>query len=299
MGPECKLGGVKRLVLTVGRGKPKYAEMALGLGRSLSLIGDPEPRAVVSDLSGFPWEPHFQQVLPAPGKRSALDKLLGLELTDADAILSIDADCLAFRRLGPIFDYCKGKGFAIVGHFQSEGTWHGADVAAVCRDLGVPKIPSFNGGLIYYERTPQTLELIQEMKRIEREFDQTGFERFRGGASEEVCVLLAMAKTGYGEVVPDETDFMNTGVGLIEKLRLDVMNNDCRFVCRRHAVRFARPYVFHASRYSNFSIYWRELDRLAWLDRYGQKRPHGYMSPFFKLRRSFERRYLKYVLRKL
>lgn len=290
---------MKRVVLTVGRGKPKYAEMALGLGRSLSLIGDDVPRAVVTDLAGFPWERHFQQVLAPAGPRSALDKLFGLELTDADAVLAIDSDCLAFRRLEPVFDYLQGKEFAIVGHTRSEGEWHGADVREVCRMLQVDRIPSFNGGLIYYERTPKAIALIEEMKRVEREFDTTGFERFRGGASEEVCVLLAMMKLGFGEVVPDETDFMNTAVGLVGKLTMDVMRNECHFVCRRHEVRFVRPYVFHASRYSNFRAYWKQLDRLKWLDDYADRHPYGYLSPWGKLRRSVERRYLKYVLKKL
>ncbi len=289
---------MSRVVLTVGRGKPKFAEMALGLGRSLSLIGDDTPRAVLTDLPEFPWARHFEKVIEPPGPRSALDKLLGLELTDADQVLAIDGDCLAFRRLGPIFEHCRGLGFAVIGHRQSQGMWHGADVAEVCRRLGVDSVPSFNGGMLYYERTAETRELIEEMKRIEANYADSGFADFRGNASEEVCVLLAMAKTGFGAIVPDETDFMNTGVGLIGELTLDVLRNDCRFVCRRHAVRFVRPYVFHASRYSNFAKYWKQLDLLAWLDAYADKHPYGYISPFSKLKRSVERRYLKYVLRK-
>jgi hypothetical protein len=290
---------MNRLVLTVGRGKPKYAEMALGLGRSLSLIGDDTRRVVVTDLDAYPWKRSFDQVVPPPGKRSALDKILGLELTNADAILAVDSDCLAFQRVGPIFDSCEGKPFVVIGHHQSEGQWHGADVAQICRDYGVDKIPSFNGGLIYYERTSQTEELIREMKQVEANFDKTGFERFRGGASEEICVALAMLKTGIGEVIPDETDFMNTAVGLVGKLTLDVMRNDCHFVCRRHAIRFVRPYIFHASRYSNFRPYWKQLDKLAWLEKYEDTHPYGYISPLSKLQRSVERRYLKYVLKKL
>lgn len=289
---------MSRVVLTVGRGKPKFAEMALGLGRSLSLIGDDTPRAVVTDLPEFPWTKHFQCVIPPPGPRSALDKLFGLELTDAEQVLAIDGDCLAFRRLGPVFELCRGMGFAIIGHTQSQGQWHGADVAEVCRRLGVDSIPSFNGGMLYYERTPETLTLIEEMKRVEADYANSGFEHFRGNASEEICILLAMAKTGLGQIVPDETDFMNTGVGLIGDLTLDVMRNDCRFVCRRHAVRFVRPYVFHASRYSNFHIYWKQLEVLEWLDAYAERHPYGYISPFSKLKRSIERRYLQYVLRK-
>jgi len=62
--------------------------------------------------------------------------------------------------------------------------------------------------------------------------------------------------------VPDATDFMSTGVGLIGPLRLDVRAGVCEYLCRRERVRYIRPYVFHASRYSNFLVYWRELARL-------------------------------------
>lgn len=282
------------IVFTVARGRPKYGRMAMGLARSLDLIGDPTPRAVLTDLGEFDWNRRFARVLAPDAPRSALDKLLALDRTDADRVLSIDSDSLAFRRLAPVFEGLRGKPFAVVGHRLSEGKWHGADRAEICRERGVDSLPAFNGGLIYYERHPDAMAIIARAKEIEAAFDETGFERFRGGASEEVCVALAMVDTGLGEIVPDETDYMNTAVGLIGRLHLDVLRGECSFVCRRHAVRRVRPFVFHAARYVNFVAYWRQIEALERLERYEDTRPPGYMSPWQKLERSVQRRYLRW-----
>lgn len=256
---------MSRLVFTVATGKPKYGEMALGLGRSLKLIGDTNPRAIYTDIDG-PWERYFDLVIRPTEKRSALDKMRALELTQANEILSIDCDCLVFRRLDEVFEYCRGRPYVVQGDEQTNGTWHGANVQEVCSNLGRTSIPRFNGGFIYYERNPDTEHLITEMRQIERNYGQTGFENFRGNASEEVCVSLAMMRTGIGEVIPDDTDFMSTGVGLIGKLHIDIRKGECSFLCRRAKARFIRPHIFHASRYSNFLIYWRQL---KWLREMG------------------------------
>jgi len=102
-----------------------------------------------------------------------------------------------------------------------------------------------------------------------------------------------MMRTGFGSVVSDDTDFMNTGSGMIGKLHMDVRSNTCRFLSRKSKVRYVEPTIFHASEYSNFTIYWRQLKFLKGLEAYEDKHRPGYRSRWFKLRRSIERRYLK------
>lgn len=265
----------------------------MGLGRSLSLIGDDTPRAVMTDIKGYDWGRYFDHVIEPAGPRSALDKLFALESLDADYVYAIDGDCLAFKRLGPVFEHCAGMPFAVQGIWQTEGKWHGAEVSSVMAQHSLARLPKFNGGALYYERGPQFETLLQAMKDIEANYGETGFGDFRGNASEEVCVALAMMKTGIGDVVPDEVNFMNTGSGMIGKLHMDVRSNTCRFLSRKHRVRFVEPYVFHASEYCNFRIYWRQLDYLKRLEAYEDSHRPGYRSRWFKLRRSIERRLLK------
>ena len=294
---------MKRIVYTLAVGKPKFAECALGLGRSLKLIGDTTRRVIVTDLTEYPWDRCFDEVLTVkePFEWTLFSKLSALERTDADQVLFIDCDCLAFKRLAPIFESCSGRGLCVQGVPVREGTWYG-DVPTHLKNHGVEFVPQFNGGMIYYERSDACQAMIEACYAEGRKSKESGFLYDSPLIPEEPYVALAMAKAGLdlggnAHLIPDEMDFTNTATGLIGKLELDVMRNRCAFLCRRFGVRYVEPTIFHASRYINFAVYWRQLERLAWLEGYEMTHPFGYMSPMHKLRRSVERRYLKHIKR--
>jgi hypothetical protein len=292
---------MKRVVYTFAIGKTKFAEAAMGLGRSLKLIGDSATRVVVTDRADFPWDECFDLVLPPSGASFEwlfFNKLDGLTRTDADQVLFVDADCLAFKRLDDIFDFCSGKGLCVQGELVSDGRWH-IDVAEFCRENGCAGIPKFNGGMIYYERTPECEAFISKCFEIGSRAKAFGFDRTDLPINDEIGISIAMAQTGNGFLIPDVMDFQNSATGLIGKLHLDVRSNTCQFVCRRFDVRVVEPYIFHASRYMNFFIYWRQLKHLRHLSDYAKTKPFGYMSFWHKLQRSVERRLLKHVYRKI
>lgn len=285
---------MKRILYLQAIGQPRFAEMAFGLARSLALIGDDTPRVIVTDLPDYPWERYFSHVLSPidPIEWVFFSRLDALERTDADQVIMLDGDCLAFKRLGPIFDYCQGRDFVVQGHPVTEGYWY-ADVAETCRRFEVGTLGRFNGGFMYYERSSRAHALIEKIREYGRQYDELGFRRKTKLIPDEPVIGLAMATERIGHVAPEEMDFMNSGVGLIGKLRMDVMKNECRFVCRRHAVRYVEPYVFHAHFYSKFLIYWRQLKQLERLERYEDAHEFGHMSQTHKIRRSVERRILK------
>lgn len=255
---------MKRAVFTVATGAPRYVEMALGLARSLELIGDRTPRFVLADAPTPELATWFDRVaVPAADANESpfLRKLDGLKHTDADAVLFIDADSLAFRRLDEIFEAVEGKRFAVQGALRHSGHWYG-DLATILPRFGLDAMRRFNGGLIYYERHPDTERLFAKAREIATNYDETGLERFRGQVPDEPCLSLAMSLTGVGELVPNERDFMNTPVGLIGPLRLSVRKNECAFVKRGNAVRHVRPAILHAAKYVNNWCYWRELREL-------------------------------------
>ena len=289
---------MKRIVFTIAVGKPKFAECALGLGRSLKLIGDTTHRVVLTDLDDMPWEDCFDEVIPYTGdiKWIFFEKLTALDRTDADQILFIDSDSLVFRRLDPIFEAGNGKGFCVQGEWISSGDWYG-DVAETCRTRGVEAIGQFNGGMIYYERSEEVRSFFAKVDELGQQARGLGFQRDDPLVPDEPCIGLALAETGFGTLWPDNTDFQNSATGLIGKLDLDVMRNRCGFLCRRYGVRYVEPIIFHASRYINFLIYWKQLDRLKWLSEYEKKRGFGYMSPGHKLKRSIHKRLIKWWIR--
>ncbi len=287
----------KRIVYTVARGKPKFAEMAMGLGRSLRLVGDTHKRVIVTDIEGYDWHRYFDVVLPVQGQRSALDKLTALERTDADEVLAIDVDMLAFKRLDPIFEYCSGHSFAVQGHWETQGVFHGLPVEEIFKKYSIERMPRFNGGMAYYERKPDYTEFLTEMREVEKNYDSYGFDPFVRGqhASEEVCMLLAMIKLNrYEHLIPQEKQFQHSAAGLVGKLYLNVLKNECRYVSRQRYCEFYEPILFHAWRYKDFLVYWRQLDNLKKLEAFEDKHPTLYMSRWVKLSRSIQRRILKF-----
>lgn len=283
---------MKRVVFTVATGSPRYAEMAVGLARSLSLLGDDTRRVVMSDIQSDDLARSFDEVVPPSAGRPYLRKLAALDATDADAVLFIDADSLAFGRLGPIFDYCMGKPLAVQGARTSEGHWYGW-LDQVLPKIGLPDFMRFNGGMIYYERGAGTELLFAEIAKVADTYADTGLDMFRGEVPDEPCIAIAMGRTGFGELIPNEMDFMNTPVGLVGKLRMDVMKGECRFLKRADRMRLIKPIILHAGKYVNNTLYWKQLARLEWLDRYEQTHGYGHMGIWHKLRRSIERRLLK------
>jgi hypothetical protein len=256
------------------------------------LIGDTTKRVVMTDIKELPWERSFDEVIPwTPTAGSAyMAKLLGLSKTSADQILFIDSDCLVFRRLGPIFDYCAGKDLCVQGHTISGGEWYG-DVVGHCARHDISSMPKFNGGMIYYERSERTTELIRTAYDLEAASKTLGFDNPRAG--EEPILSLAMAKTGIGALCPMELDFMNSGTGLIGRMELDVRQNKCSFVCRGQTTRYVHPYIFHAWYYIGFLRYWRQLDILERLEKYETTHGPGHMPWTHRMRKSAERRLVR------
>jgi hypothetical protein len=290
-----------RIVFTLAFGHRKFAEMALGLGRSLRLIGDTTKRVVLTDLEGYPWEKSFDQViyLKVPAEDLWWAKLYALDHTDANKVLFIDGDSLAFKRVGPIFDAFEGAPFGVQGEVVSKGSWYGPDIADVCEKAGVKELVKFNGGLMYYGRGPELDKVVAEAKAVAADAARYGWRLSRGVPADEVCLSVAMARTGIGRGVPEESNFSNSGVGLVGRLRMDVMRNECEYLCRRYSLQRVEPYILHAHFHKSFFIYWRQLRKLAWLERYEETHRYGYMSPLQKLDRSIQRRVLKHLMKRL
>lgn len=286
----------KRIVFAVALGKPKFAEMAMGLGRSLRLIRDTTPRVLMTDIEGYDWARYFDQVVRPTGPRSALDKLTALEHTDADQVLAIDVDMLAFKKLDPIFEYCDGKDFAVQGHWEREGSFHGVPVPEVLAKNSLETMPRFNGGMVYYERQDTYQELLAAMKHVEQNYDSYGFNPFGRGqhASEEVCILLAMIKLDrFHHLIPQESGFQHSAAGLVGKLHLDILKNECKYISRQRYCEFYEPILFHAWRYKDFLVYWRQLDKLKRLEQFEDEHPSMYLSRWSKWNRSLHRQILR------
>jgi hypothetical protein len=289
---------LKRVIFTVATGADKYGEMAMGLARSLSLIGDETPRAVVTNNKNFEWSRYFDHVVEPidDGTNSPyFAKFTALETTDADEILFIDADCLAFKKMDAVFDMCRGSGVALAGRWATDGIWYEKSIPDLCKALNVDRFPRFNTGVLYYERSEAGQKVVQETRAALKRYEEFGFEKLRGKPSDEPCLAVAMATTGIGKVLPLDIGLNESGVGLIGKLNLDVLTGTCKFVTGNPQVRLVEPYVFHAHYFAKLRVYWKELEKLKKLEEHRDRNGPRHMSRWIRLRRSFEKRYLKMI----
>jgi hypothetical protein len=268
----------KRIVFTVATGRSGYAEQALGLARSLKLIGDRTPRVVMTDIDHPAWSSNFDEVVRPPKAISTyMLKLAALESTDADEVLFIDSDSLAFKRLDRVWSACEGADFAVQGTWITEGHWYGY-VEEILPKIGLDRIPRFNGGVMFYRRSAATYRLIEAAQREAETYANTGLDMFRGTVPDEPCVALAIARTGIGRVLPETDNLMNTPVGVVGKLDIDIMRARCRFI--KHSMfdlRLIEPVILHAGKYVNNAIYWEQLAVLERLERYEDSHPFGFM----------------------
>jgi hypothetical protein len=267
--------------------------MAEGLGLSLAMHHSQTERVVVTDhrASGgrvdrlLPLA--FDKTIAPPERfRHWFIKLCALEETDADRVLFIDGDCLALRNIDPIFDELEGTKFAVMGSWRSDiKHWYG-DIAGVMAKRGLSAIPQFSGGFLYYERTPETKQLIDRVMELAANYDEIGIERNGPHVVDEVCISLAMAETGIGEVVPMSRQYSVTPWMSIGRKKLDVVSGECSFVKLVDRPRAFRPYIYHTASAKWDFAYWRELNRVLRIHDKGlginRDIPH---IPFRKLKR--------------
>lgn len=286
---------MERVVFTMAFGKPKYAEMAMGLARSLSFIGDTTTRAILTDIDGVDWERYFDVVMKGKVTQSEvlLTKFDAGDHLDAKRVLFIDSDALAFKRVKPIFDAFEGSVLGLQGVWLTEGNWYDKDIADLCKSEGIARLPKFNTGVAYYEPGPELDKVREKMKEVAARYDTIGFRPHRGFPSDEPCVSLAMAHTGIGTVIHDSANFHNSAVGLLGKLRLNVLKNECSYLCLRYDLQRVEPYVFHAHFWAKFRVYWKQLAALKRLERFEDTHGIHYRPPLHSLRRSIQKRWLR------
>jgi hypothetical protein len=254
---------VRRVIFTFATGAQKYKVMAKALALSLELVDSKTRRVLMTDS---PEDPDFQRlyhefVEPTEKYPHWFSKLALLELTDADQVMFIDGDCLAVKNVDELFDKLQGSEFAVQGEWIDEPNWYG-DFATCRKRLGLNKTPTFSGGWLYYERTERTQELIREIMSIAAQYDELGIHRNNGKIVDEVCISLAMAKTGIGKVFPNSSNFSVTTWYKMKRCHLDVLKGECTFIEAKYKPIICKPYIYHSAMADWDVRYWFQMRRL-------------------------------------
>ncbi len=255
--------GLKRVIYTFATGHPKFKTMARALAMSLELQGSTTPRLLMTDepenqsLKGL----YGQIIPPNPKYPHWFSKLAALEMTDADAIMFVDGDTLAVKNPDELFEKLKGIPFAVQGDLSEEDSWYG-DFGKARRLLGIGAAPTFIGGWIYYERCPETENLIKEIMALADRYDELGPNRNMGYVVDEVCISLAMAKTGIGQVLPPSADISVATHYKMGTVKLDVLKGECTFIEAKYKPLVCKPTFYHSAMNRYDLRYWVQARRV-------------------------------------
>jgi hypothetical protein len=224
---------MERSVLTIATGKPLYLNMAVGLARSFRLWNATNDIGftVVTDRPDLiPEDLHFvriHEIEMGQYGEGFSPKLYLDEFAPAEQTLFIDADCLVYGGLAPVFDRFRGHAVSAVGRDVSTGEWFG-DIAARCEAFGIEAIPKFVGALYYLEPGVTARAVFERARQLEARYDEIGLVRLRGRPNEEPLVSLAMALHDQ-HPVPDDGTIKADAMHFPDGIAVDVFSGRAEF----------------------------------------------------------------------
>lgn len=249
--------------LVIAFGPDRYIDMAIALGRSLMLHDPDRPRALVTDSHRPELERVFTHLIPFdPSLGSDVVQKMQLDTySPFEQTMFIDSDSLVVRPVDHIWEGFAGKTFGAVGHvYLSRGdSDYFLNVDKTLSAFDVERLPKFNGGVYYFERSDRTTAFFEYARSLIARYDEVSDKAFRGVPGDESLYSIAMAVHGI-----DLVDFgergMFTLLGSSGRVTLDIFGRKSHFVKEGRVV---RPDIIHfAGRWSRTFTYARESKRL-------------------------------------
>ena len=249
-------------------GATEYVDMARSLALSLQRSSPGIPRALVTDSEDEDLPGLYDHVIPLHAEwGNGVSQKLHIDLYSPwTQTLFIDSDSLVFGSLEFAFEAFAGTGACIAkSNFVDASTGlDGIDFSILNRDLGVSRIPRFNGGIYFIEKRTKSEETIQLARSYLPKYRALGFGEFRGaGPPDELLIGTAMAVLGIPFSNPPRI-IMRTPIGLQGKLKVDVSSGRASF---DKAGQVVEPAIVHfAGGWRNHPTYLRESTKLRILE---------------------------------
>ena len=224
----------QRYVLTIATGKPIYIQMAVNLARSFKLwhqhsnikfaIATDQSQLIPPDLSDI----QIIELKPNQYGQGFSPKLHLDKISPADETLFIDADCLCFGSLEPVFERFKGRAVSVIGGTISNGEWFG-DIATICQKFDLKSLPKFNGGIYYLSKGEITDLVYATARELEPQYDEIGLVRLRNRPNDELLMAIAMALHKQTPI-HDDGSIMSDPQCCQGAITIDVLRGNSRLV---------------------------------------------------------------------
>lgn len=271
-------------IITFAYGKPKFIDMAKTLARSLRLHSPNLPCAIVTDCQDDPeLNELFDYLIPfQPGYGGNMKQKLYLDVySPFQKSLYIDSDSIIVRDINFIFDTFQDRSFSLPGSRYltfGEQDPYMKDLDFILNHFGLTKLPKFNGGLYYFDKSETTQSIFETARNILANWEELGFNVWRGdGPCDEPIVAIAMTLHNQ-TMFSDSGSMMRTPLGIRGSLDVDVINSKCTFQKNGQIV---SPAIVHfAGDWLKHPVYAREALKLQNLS----QNPTGKVNlPLFKV----------------
>ena len=235
-----------RGVITLAYGPERFIEQARSLGHSLQVHAPELPRALITDSKNPEVLRQFTEVIPCrPEYGSGVRQKLSLDrYSPYEETLFIDSDCLVLGNLDAFWSTFAGQSFGVPGfrYLYKGSTDPYMDVDHALQHLKRTKIPKFNGGTYYFNRSAQAAEFFRTARNVLDDWRALRLREFRrDGPGDEAVYALALAIHNLGPTSMGAGG-MWTPVGYKGPLLLDALRGTCSFKGRHET--YSRDHPF-------------------------------------------------------
>ncbi|MBE9004866.1 hypothetical protein IQ259_07410 [Fortiea sp. LEGE XX443] len=253
-------------IITFAYGKPKFINMAKTLARSLRLHSPTIPCAIVTDCQEDPeLEKLFDHLIPfQPEYGGNMKQKLYLDIySPFQKTLYVDSDSIVVRDINFIFEAFQDRSFSLPGERYltfGEQDPYIKDLDFILNHFGLTKLPKFNGGLYYFDKSETAQSMFDTTRSILANWEKLGFNVWRGdGPCDEPIVAIAMTLHNQ-TMFSDSGSMMRTPVGIRGSLDVDVINSKCTF---QKYEKIVSPAIVHfAGDWLQHPVYAREALKL-------------------------------------
>ena len=261
-------------LLTIAFGRKQFVRMAKALALSYRRLAPKRPFAVVTDSSNkYLLMDYFDKVIVVnPEYGSGVVQKLHADLySPFNKTLFVDSDCLFYKNPEGVWNIYEGKPFSVRGWRYLTGNseyerrtpypWL-TDTADFLAKLGLNRLPLFNSGLFYFDRSDTSRALFSIARSIYASRSTLGFIKFKDAPlADEPVFAAAMERCGIEMLPWDPKNGMETAIDMTNPFGINVLHGRSKFL-KRGIV--CEPAVIHFNiNYQDSFIYNREIYRLA------------------------------------
>jgi hypothetical protein len=193
----------EKSVLTIATSKKIYVDMACNLAMSFLLWNDKSSIKffLVTDSPQFIPQKLKQkiniiQIAEGEAGKGFSSKLSIDRFSQSNQTLFIDADCLVYGNLNPVFDSFKGHQVSVIGDNRYNGKNVGfcKDIEEVMANTGIQYFPLLCGSIYYFLKGEITTRIFNHARSLLGSYSDIGLVELRNKENEEPLMAIAMSK---------------------------------------------------------------------------------------------------------